>query len=159
MWTDLDAWRPGTHLPLARKCLRLFERFIRLDRQAKAVFLRQKWAWVKLIVREYSLLGVHNPQAHRLRHLKRTNVQASRAYVPQVYSGKLTLFRAQKQHTTTPLEPDLGWGRLVSGGMDIHDVPGDYYSMFTAPHINSLARQLAASLQASGERPRPDTRD
>ncbi len=50
----LDAWSPGSHLPFVRKCLRLIGRFIRLDRQAKAAFLREKWAWIKLILREYS---------------------------------------------------------------------------------------------------------
>jgi thioesterase domain-containing protein len=114
----LDAWSPGSHLPFFSKSLRLIGRFIQLDRQPKVVFLREKWAWIKLILREYSLLGIWNPQVRQLRQLRRTNVQASRAYVPQVYAGKLTLFRAQKQHATAASDPQLGWGRLVTGGIE-----------------------------------------
>lgn len=145
----LDAWSPGSHLPFFSKSLRLIGRFIRLDRQAKVVFLREKWEWIKLILREYSLLGICNPQVRQLRQLKRTNVQASRAYLPQVYAGKLTLFRAQKQHATAASDPTLGWGRLATGGIEIHEIPGDRYTMFTSPHIHILAQQLGACLQAS----------
>jgi thioesterase domain-containing protein len=145
----LDAWSPGSHLPFFSKSLRLIGRFIQLDRQPKVVFLREKWAWIKLILREYSLLGIWNPQVRQLRQLRRTNVQASRAYVPQVYAGKLTLFRAQKQHATAASDPQLGWGRLVTGGIEIHDIPGDHYTMFTSPHIHILGQQLGACLQAS----------
>jgi len=113
------------------------------------VFLREKWEWIKLILREYSLLGICNPQVRQLRQLKRTNVQASRAYVPQVYAGKLTLFRAQKQHATAASNPWMGWGKLVTGGIEIHEIPGDHYTMITAPHIDVLAQQLAACMQAS----------
>ena len=57
----LDAWSPGSHLPFFSISLRLIGRFIRLDRQAKVVFLREKWEWIKLILREYSLLGIWQP--------------------------------------------------------------------------------------------------
>jgi thioesterase domain-containing protein len=54
----LDAWGSGSHLPYFRKCLRLISHFIRLDRQAKVVFLRQKWEWFQRYLRECSVLGI-----------------------------------------------------------------------------------------------------
>ena len=106
------------------------------------------------ILREYALLGIWNPQVQQLRHLKRTNIQTARSYAPRLDTGKLTIIRAQKQHATAGSDPGLGWDRLVTGGIEIDEIPGDHYTMFISPHLNSLAHQLAACLEASRGSPR-----
>ncbi len=85
------------------------------------------------------------------------NMQAKRAYRAQVYSGRVTLFRANQPasfakrylptledwHNRDPLH---SWGELASGGLEIYDVPGDHYSIFEEPHVQVLAEKLKACL-------------
>ena len=60
----------------------------------------------------------------------------------RVYPGKLTLFRARKQALFSSHAPDKGWGRLVTGGLEIKAVPGDHLGMLQEPLVRVLAQQL-----------------
>jgi aspartate racemase len=77
---------------------------------------------------------------------RKLNTQASQAYVPQVYPGRVTLFRASKHEfedrINYSLGPELGWGDLVTGGLEIHQVSGDHLSMLQDPHVQGLAEKL-----------------
>ncbi|MEH2283681.1 MAG: amino acid adenylation domain-containing protein [Nostoc sp.] len=86
-----------------------------------------------------------------LRYYKRfkVHVQAMRNYVPQVYPGSMTLFRANKEiihdfespefQTDDPL---LGWGKYSNQAIKVIEVPGDHFSIFVEPHIQELAKHL-----------------
>ena len=84
-------------------------------------------------------------------------MQAKRGYVPQVYPSKITLFRASEPSVFTKLylptpedwynrDPLHGWSNLADGGLEIHDVPGDHFSLFEEPHVQVLAEKLRACL-------------
>ncbi|MBW4548499.1 MAG: amino acid adenylation domain-containing protein [Symplocastrum torsivum CPER-KK1] len=77
---------------------------------------------------------------------RKLNTQASQAYVPQVYPGRVTLFRASKHEfedrINYSLDPEFGWGDLVTGGLEIHQVSGDHLSMLKEPHVQGLAEKL-----------------
>jgi len=34
-------------------------------------------------------------------------------------------------------DSDLGWGNLVAGGLEIQQIPGNHFNMFTEPHVES----------------------
>ncbi|MGH9901783.1 MAG: thioesterase domain-containing protein, partial [Pyrinomonadaceae bacterium] len=72
--------------------------------------------------------------------------QCAQNYVPRVYPGRVTLFRASKQPQGIYPDPELGWGGLASGGLEIHEVPGHHGSMLSAPRVETLAEQLTACL-------------
>ncbi|MEH2354899.1 amino acid adenylation domain-containing protein [Nostoc sp.] len=86
-----------------------------------------------------------------LRYYKRfkVHVQAMRNYVPQVYPGSMTLFRANEEiihdfespefQTDDPL---LGWGKCSNQAIKIIEVPGDHFSIFVEPHLQELAKHL-----------------
>ena len=57
-----------------------------------------------------------------------------------VYPDRVTLFRAIDNIGF--IDPDLGWSELAPGGLEIHDVPGDTFSMLEEPHIQVLAEKL-----------------
>jgi amino acid adenylation domain-containing protein len=82
-------------------------------------------------------------------HILRTHTEAWRSYEPQEYPGQITLFRARKQDEDRTQEPDMGWGELALGGVEIHQVPGDHLSMMHRPRARVLARKLKARLQES----------
>lgn len=72
--------------------------------------------------------------------------QAIRKYVPTVYQGRLTLFRASKQAAGYDHDPQFGWSRLATKGVDIHLVPGSH-GIIQEPRVRILAEKLRACLQ------------
>jgi thioesterase domain-containing protein len=90
--------------------------------------------------------GLGRPLPSELQYIKSANYKAFNEYKPQVYSGKVTLFRARTQLRRMENVPDMGWGELVSGAVEVHDVPGEHSTMFYEPHVNVLAEKLSACL-------------
>jgi thioesterase domain-containing protein len=73
------------------------------------------------------------------------NYVAVQNYTPQPYDGKLILFRASEQND--PRGPyDLGWSRLFSQGVEVHDLTGDHERIFLEPNIDLLASSLRECL-------------
>jgi thioesterase domain-containing protein len=90
--------------------------------------------------------GISGSLPSALRGVEAANSQASRAYVPQVYPGRLTLFRASTQPAGNAHDPTLGWGRLAAEGVDVHEVPGYWGSMVVEPRVRILADRLRVCL-------------
>jgi thioesterase domain-containing protein len=78
----------------------------------------------------------------RLLQIYRANTQALMNYVPQSYSGRITLFRVAKHNSEEFGDRTFGWGKLAEEKLDIQDVPGDHYTMLAKPNIEILAQQL-----------------
>jgi amino acid adenylation domain-containing protein len=76
------------------------------------------------------------------------NIQASKAYVPQPYAGRVTLFRATEKifYPQPYLESELGWLALATGGVERHDVPGDHMTMLQEPQVQVLAARFQECL-------------
>lgn len=65
-------------------------------------------------------------------------------YQPQTYSGKLVLFRSREEPTGWLFDPHAGWGAVAMGGVELHMIDGDHYTMFQDPG----AGQIAAAMRA-----------
>lgn len=74
--------------------------------------------------------------------------QALKDYVPQVYLGRVILFRSTEQNWWISNDLQLGWGGLAAEGLAIHDVPGDHHSIITA-NVRFLAEQLRPCLDSA----------
>ncbi len=74
----------------------------------------------------------------------RHNARALRWYRPGPYPGRVDWFRTAATVAANPAE---GWRRLATGGMEIHLLPGDHYSLLKAPYVESLAELLRKWLQ------------
>jgi aspartate racemase len=72
--------------------------------------------------------------------------QARLSYHPQVYQGRLTLFRATRQPAGYDRDPQMGWGSLAAGGLEIHEIPGYCGSIVFEPNVWMLAEQLKVCL-------------
>ncbi len=88
-----------------------------------------------------------------VRRIFKLNEQAARDYLPQVYPGQVTFFRA----TNNPMSATsrLRWGRLAAGGLEVHKVPGDHSfadSLLSEPHVRVLAEKLKACLDQAQAR-------
>lgn len=124
-----------------------------LGHVADKVKLRAVRSWERISLRLLSVfkgLGLPVPRIVRehagllLQRVRRD--VATRAYVPQKYSGKVLLFRAL---TRDPFEKDalkeLGWGHLLSG-LIVQDVPGDHLGILDSPNVEVLASYLRKHL-------------
>jgi acyl-CoA synthetase (AMP-forming)/AMP-acid ligase II/thioesterase domain-containing protein len=92
-------------------------------------------------------LGMSVPYSHDLEELKNFHRQLAKDYVPQIYPGLVTLFRARKQPNGIFPDTTLGWARLAASGLEIHEVPGDHTTVIREPLVDVLAAGLVACLQ------------
>jgi glutamate-1-semialdehyde aminotransferase/thioesterase domain-containing protein/acyl carrier protein len=69
------------------------------------------------------------------------NDYAAEHYEPVPYSGRLTLFKPRFNYKFYP-DPNMGWGDLAIGGLDIVEVAVNPHSMLLEPCVNVLAAQL-----------------
>ncbi|HUE99711.1 MAG TPA: hypothetical protein VMN99_10680 [Anaerolineales bacterium] len=65
----------------------------------------------------------------------------------RVYPGTVTVFRALTQPAGIQADSTLGWAKLVSGSLNIHDVVGTHHSiMMHEPHVAELVRMMGDHL-------------
>ena len=89
------------------------------------------------------------------RHLEvfKGNYRALLTYVPRPYAGGLNLFLAAEEGGNARSDPAATWRELAADGVAVHSVPGDHYTMFRPPHLETLAEELGGCLaQADGAR-------
>jgi len=65
------------------------------------------------------------------------------------YPGSVTLFRAKMGSPRILADRFGGWGQIVGGRVEVHDVPGTHMSMFREPHVRELGKKLASVLGAT----------
>ena len=145
-----DASGPGWFKPLSFQARvgRHLTNLLRLEPKQRLTYLRKR-----LARRIYSDTRQQLPQADPKSPLLEVFEQASKDYVPQIYPGQAILFQASEQ-TVEYLEweewwgfnPQLDWGRLVAGGLDIHEIPGHHFNIFDEPYVQVLAEKLQACL-------------
>jgi thioesterase domain-containing protein len=81
------------------------------------------------------------------------NFQASKDYRPQVYAGQATLFWSKYQSQYIDKHPELGWGDLVAGGLEIHPLPGDHFTILKEPHVRVLVEKLKLCIEQTVDNP------
>ena len=73
------------------------------------------------------------------------NHRAREIYQPEPYRGRVVVFRAAERPHWPGVrfdDPELGWGPLSLGGIEVRPVPGDHITLLHPPHVPSLARSL-----------------
>jgi amino acid adenylation domain-containing protein len=123
----------------------------RMLRTAKQVCTDYMWRRVVLWQRS----GRWLPST--LQNVAQASRNARRDYVPGSYCGSVTLFKVARETTSTGRDPLLGWGSLVSGGVTVHEVPGNHFNMVFEPHVRTLAEKMTACLNAAWNRAEPSS--
>jgi oxalate---CoA ligase len=159
----LDIVGPGrgaarwTRRKKARAHLRMF---LRLGLAEKGEYLRSRvkavrhelwegvWRWAYRHCRAQQW-----PLPRALRDVQMFHRQALREYRLQPYAGRITLFRATERGIHDTAGPQMGWGRLAAGGVEVYDVPGDHATLVKEPHVAVLAERLRACLDRARQDP------
>jgi thioesterase domain-containing protein len=63
-------------------------------------------------------------------------------YEPAPYDGRVLLFRSELYQTGRFRDLELGWGKLVRGGLDVVETPGNHNSMFVEPAAQVVAAKF-----------------
>jgi thioesterase domain-containing protein/acyl carrier protein len=74
--------------------------------------------------------------------------RALRQYRERSYPGPVTVIRAREQPDVRP--HDLGWGSIATGGVDVHVVNGNHYTILQPPNVDALAARLGGCLESTG---------
>jgi thioesterase domain-containing protein len=82
-----------------------------------------------------------------LNDVKEANWIAADYFTPGTYDGKAVFFRCQNRLPTDPPDSTRIWQRLVKGGVEILEVPGDHNSMLKEPGVAVLAQQILGILR------------
>jgi thioesterase domain-containing protein len=140
----------GGRLPALRRKLRSHlrrlsgkspkEKLLYLWKDAR---MRGRRLAVKAAVLYYRRRGLRLPEALRQQYLLESHVIAVMEYIPQVYPGRITLFRASQSLPGNPIDDPMGWGPLAAGGIDLH--------IFDSTHVivsERFSKDVAAVLKA-----------
>jgi thioesterase domain-containing protein/aryl carrier-like protein len=115
--------------------------FHSLDPAEQLAYVLQQAKADNLVPADLDLLHVQH-----LYSIFKINLRALRSYAPEIYPGRTTLFKADEQLFGTLDDPTTGWGQLAAGGVDVHTVPGNHFTIVREPHVTVLAEQLMSSL-------------
>ncbi|MDQ3101822.1 MAG: thioesterase domain-containing protein, partial [Bacteroidota bacterium] len=83
---------------------------------------------------------LENPKLRHF-HIIDTYDEAIKRYEPKPYAGPVTVLRAE----ASPGE-DMGWGKIVTGPVEVRVVPGDHYNMIKEPQVRKLVQELSACI-------------
>ena len=82
----------------------------------------------------------------QLRRRIDVNFEALQSYEPRPYAGSVLLFRPKTRPLFHGLTPDLNWGLVVTGGVEVITIPGDHETILQKPNSLLLAKRLQAVL-------------
>jgi thioesterase domain-containing protein len=104
----------------------------------------QHWLLVKDAIVRQGLLpsGTGQGQVEQLLAVTRANDEALRTYCPQSYDGDVLLFCGSEGFAPQFGEPDLGWGNLVRGNLEMTVVPGTHHTIMSGTSAQAIARRL-----------------
>src|SRR3970282_253346 len=97
----------------------------------------------KLLCKLYSAMGRAIPLFLRSAYILDIYGEALRNYVPQPYPGPAIWFKAKKRFH----DPRLDWNRLLSGKLDVYELPGDHLELVQESYVRLWAEKLKDALQ------------
>jgi thioesterase domain-containing protein/glycosyltransferase involved in cell wall biosynthesis len=120
----------------------------------------EREAFVLARLRQLRLLpqGAGRAELHRGLRVYRAHRLALLGYSPQIYPGRITLFRTALTPSPARQVPAVdaltwGWQALTALPVAVHTLPGDHYSLLAEPHVQELAAALRSHLgEESAER-------
>jgi thioesterase domain-containing protein/acyl carrier protein len=96
------------------------------------------------------LQGIEGSLTDNIKKLEDAYKEAQKAYTPKGYPGRISLFKASESPPGYHVDPQLGWGKIAAGGLDIYKTPGHHVSI-----VKSAV--LAANLRACVDKGLADT--
>jgi amino acid adenylation domain-containing protein len=78
--------------------------------------------------------------------------RALQEFSPRPYAGDVALFRASKQLAGQNADEILGWRDVLTGRVDICEIPGHQQNMMLLPNVIKLGKEITSRMNAAQER-------
>jgi len=130
-----------------KRAVHLFGRIKRLMSIIQAIFEK----WIGQSLAKINIKMSHS-QTTQFEELGKRHIALFRRYEFKPYVGNVTLINAEKHHKGIIPDATLGWGEIVKGEIDIHEIPGHRLSMIKQPRVKFLAAKLKTALQKAKKR-------
>lgn len=154
-----DTYSPHLFIPnpsLFRTVHTYLRTLWRLPQSEKQSYFLQKLDWMHSLLtgkpsskydlwNNYSLSQDTNPYNMVLIEALKQATMAD--YVPQTYSGRVTLFTSKEVLRWCYSTPDRGWSSLVDRGVEIYEIPGTHLGLLDEPNVQVLASKLKVCLE------------
>lgn len=79
------------------------------------------------------------------------NAQAFWGYTFEAYPGTVTLLRTEDENRGDAVgvkyDSQFGWGEIVTGGLEIHYIPGSHRTILDKPYVQVLAKKFKVCLE------------
>lgn len=122
--------------------------------QTKVKKLRDKFQMS--LLRYYLDRNLALPQLLQNISVRTAYLFAEKEYIPNdVYPGEVVLFRAtegegnDEPYINRYTDPLLGWGKRVSKGVKVYDIPGGHSSMLQEPNVQVMAEKMQEYINAA----------
>jgi amino acid adenylation domain-containing protein len=102
----------------------------------------------KAVCRIYLVMGHPLPPYLRSFYILEVYNQASSNYTPKPYLGQAIYIRAE----TRPSDYGFHWGRLMAGGLEVHEVPGNHSDIRVEPNVHFWAEKLRTCLSLAQQK-------
>ena len=79
-------------------------------------------------------------------------LNAWKSYVPKPYGKSVVLFRVEDRGPEHDSDPSMGWDACVTGGVEVHIIPGSHVEMMIGPSVRAIAEKLATYLDKGSYR-------
>jgi amino acid adenylation domain-containing protein len=128
----------------------LWQRFSSLPLERQVAYVTNKLGrYKKGIKRRIGFLFL--PPA--VKQVRRSCIAAEESYQPQLYPGRITLFRASERGLRGLEDSGGGWEKFAGGGLEVHEFDGDHGNILNEPSVRTLATRLCACLEAAQTSP------
>jgi thioesterase domain-containing protein len=91
---------------------------------------------------------VRRPHSEQGRAFVAHHARVLGRYRPKGYGGRVLVVLGESRGDG---DPDLGWGRAVTGPVDSVSVPGNHMTVLRAPQVEAVARGVSAAIDRSVE--------
>jgi thioesterase domain-containing protein len=119
-----------------------------IDRGSAFIVSRTKRIFVPAIKFGFELLN--KPQPIIVRANDPGFRRAWHGYLPSSYPNRVVCFRVQDRGSEHDIDSTMGWNACVTGGVQVHVVPGDHLDMMRMPSVGVIAEILATYLNNEG---------
>lgn len=113
-------------------------------------WIRVRRIGIYTLVKLVRLSGMRLPDRLLLLYLQESHTKALQNYVPGLYSGKITLFRASQTLKANPPDSPLGWGPLTTGGLEVY-LFDSTHRIVDAEYAEEVAQKLNECLLTANE--------
>ncbi|MBW4560439.1 MAG: amino acid adenylation domain-containing protein [Mojavia pulchra JT2-VF2] len=171
----LDTCRPGAgqRAPFVKRIVEHFHNLIKLGPsylwqrtqiwskwgkqllQSGAYHLKKKFKRYSNAKPKY-LVDISQKLSDTDQHLEimENHVQMLNKYTYEVFPGRMLVLRTEDQNRGDGIvgekfDPQYGWGDMVSGGLDVHYIPGSHLTLLNEPHVQVVAEKLRDRLAQS----------